>query len=61
MTDSQRSSEDGKSKSPFVLPATTAAYPLDPEERREIEDFLAELRLERGRAESRPSDGPKRG
>ncbi len=41
------SATDGTNESPFVLPAMADAYPLDPAERRSVDELLAELERER--------------
>ncbi len=38
---------DSTNESPFVLPAMADAYPLDPAERRSVDELLAELERER--------------
>lgn len=61
MTEPESPGMNGAQQSPFSLPPTARGYPLDPEEREEIDDFLAEMRAERERAESGASDGPQPG
>ncbi len=61
MTEPESPGMNGAQQSPFSLPPTARGYPLDPEEREEIERFLAELRAERDRAGSRPGDAPEAG